>query len=722
MEDVQEADARRTLEARIQVGPTEWQNLMLFATSDYDDMQVNKVWPHTGAWPPPERQMLVERAALPLIRAHVGDVVRIETPNEQQRELPIAGTVCDLAQLPAQIDGTPYGYVSFDTLEWFGEAHGYNELYVVAEHPDDRAHAQDVVNQVKNKAEKSGLTIPLSMWAEPGQLPLEDILQAVLMLMGVLGLLSLLLSAFLIINTVSALLAQQRRQIGVMKAIGAGTSQIMGMYLGMDLAYGLTALAIAMPLSIAGSRALSRFMAAMFNFDLADLGTPPQAIYLQIIVSLVVPALASLYPLVTNLRVTAAGAMGGYGSHKGHAAPGWLDRVLSGKNLWFARRVLLRPLLLSLRNIFRSKGRLALTLTTLTLGGATFIGVFSVRASLGRTIDDLMHMWNFDTVIAFSRHYRVERIKQQALHVPGIVETDTWLQTPTRRVRPDGSEGKTMYMFAPRADSRLAPGPAIAEGRWLLPEDENAVVVDVLALKDEPDIAVGDDIVLKIKGRERPFRVVGLSLGVVYPTAYANYSYIARITGNVGRADSALVATEAHDNVSALRVGTALEEHFDHVGLRVSAVGTMSQERSEAETALGLIISLLLIMALLLAVVGGLGLMGTMSINVLERTREVGVLRAIGAPSQSVTQVFIREGIAIGVLSWLLSALLAFPLGRALSDAVGIPIMGVPLTFSYSTIGLWLWLALVIILSWLASFLPARNASRLTVREVLAYE
>jgi putative ABC transport system permease protein len=127
-------------------------------------------------------------------------------------------------------------------------------------------------------------------------------------------------------------------------------------------------------------------------------------------------------------------------------------------------------------------------------------------------------------------------------------------------------------------------------------------------------------------------------------------------------------------------------------------------------------------MALLLALVGGLGLMGTMSINVLERTREIGVLRAIGAPNKGVSQVFIREGIAIGVLSWAVGSLLAFPLGKALSDGVGIPVLGVPLNYSYSMTGVLMWLVMVILLSALASLLPARNASRLTVREVLAYE
>jgi putative ABC transport system permease protein len=114
--------------------------------------------------------------------------------------------------------------------------------------------------------------------------------------------------------------------------------------------------------------------------------------------------------------------------------------------------------------------------------------------------------------------------------------------------------------------------------------------------------------------------------------------------------------------------------------------------------------------------------MGTMSINVLERTREIGVLRAIGAPNRGVAQVFILEGITIGLLSWILGSLLAIPVTQGLNQAVGGAIMGAPLTFAYSMPGLWTWLVVVFLLSALASFIPARNASRLTVREVLAYE
>jgi putative ABC transport system permease protein len=127
-------------------------------------------------------------------------------------------------------------------------------------------------------------------------------------------------------------------------------------------------------------------------------------------------------------------------------------------------------------------------------------------------------------------------------------------------------------------------------------------------------------------------------------------------------------------------------------------------------------------MAVLLAVVGGLGLMGTMSINVLERIREIGVIRAIGASDGAVQQIVIVEGVLIGLLSWLMGVVIALPVSMLLSQVVGELILQDALTYTFSVSGALLWLVIVVTLAALASFLPARNASRLTVREVLAYE
>ena len=127
-------------------------------------------------------------------------------------------------------------------------------------------------------------------------------------------------------------------------------------------------------------------------------------------------------------------------------------------------------------------------------------------------------------------------------------------------------------------------------------------------------------------------------------------------------------------------------------------------------------------MAVLLAAVGAIGLMGTMSLNVLERTREIGVMRAIGASDGAVLQIVIVEGILIGLISWAIGAVLGYPLSKAMSNMVGESIMQAELSYVYSLQGLIIWFVLVIILAALASFWPARNASRVTVRDVLAYE
>jgi len=401
---------------------------------------------------------------------------------------------------------------------------------------------------------------------------------------------------------------------------------------------------------------------------------------------------------------------------------GLIDRLLSGANLWFARRTLKRPILLSLRNTFRSKGRLLLTLTTLTLASAIFVSVFSVRDSLYSTVDALLQSWNYDVMLSFDRPQRVAEVEQQALQVPGVVETDVQIQLPVRRVRPDGSESGAMFLFATRADSELSPPPAMAEGRWLLPEDENAIVVDAIMLREEPDVELGDEIVLKIQGRERSWRVVGVSLGVLVPMLHANYPYVSDITARTGQTDSALVALEQHNQAYISTSTIALKNRFERAGMRVTDVQTVAAEREETGTTFSILIALLMIMAVMLAIVGGLGLMGTMSINVLERTREIGVLRAIGAPNRGVARVFILEGLVIGWLSWLFGSALSFPLGKMLSETVGTALMGAPLRFKFSTMGVWVWLIVVTGLSALASFLPARNASQLTVREVLAYE
>ncbi|HLO33694.1 MAG TPA: FtsX-like permease family protein [Anaerolineales bacterium] len=724
MPEIQGADARHSFQAQIETQPGEWNTITIFAISDYSDIRVNKVLPQSGVWPPEKHEILIERSALPLIDAQIGDTVQIKLANNTVRQMRIAGSAHDPVQLPARFSGSPYGYVSLNDLEWLGESYGFNELHIIVATPEDKIWVQQVIDRVKDKAERAGYTVPVTTIFEPGELPMFDVLRAILALSGILGVLSLFLSVFLVVSTVSALLAQQKRQIGVMKAIGGSTLQIFGMYMAMVIAYGVLALLIAIPFSALGARVLSQMLAGFFNFDLTSMEIPLYSILLQVGVGLVLPVLASLWPFLSNLRMSAVEVMSNYGLGKGRFSRSLIDRVLSGPNLWFTRKIPIRSILLAVRNTFRSKGRLALTLITLTLGAATFIGVFSVHASLTQTVTDLIQYMHFDVMLSFDHPHRSQEAQNQAKGVPGATQTDTLLQFSAVRVRPDGTESDGMNMFAVHIDdSSLIRSPAISEGRWLLPEDQNAIVIDSGLLQKEPDLRLGDEIRLKINDKEHSFKIVGVSVGSTFASfIYSNYAYLARITNRVGETDALLVTTARHDSASQEAGSLALQQRFQQLGIGIRSAYTFGSMRSQTEVIFDAIVALLIVMAMLMALVGGLGLMGAMSINVLERRREIGVLRAIGAPNRSVAGVFILEGVAIGVMSWFLGSLLAIPIGKILSLAIGTAIMGVPLTFSYSVLGLWLWLLIVVILSALSSFIPARNAARLTVREVLAYE
>jgi putative ABC transport system permease protein len=247
--------------------------------------------------------------------------------------------------------------------------------------------------------------------------------------------------------------------------------------------------------------------------------------------------------------------------------------------------------------------------------------------------------------------------------------------------------------------------------------------------KEETDVKVGDEIVLKIEGRKQAWRVVGLVQGIMTGRiAYANRPYFARVIHFTGRSYGMQLVgrppagVSRGDAVFQSDLAKRIKDYFDNRGMRVSSASTIADLRENIEYQFGIIVVFLTIMAVLIAAVGGLGLMGTMSINVLERTREIGVMRAVGASDGSVMKIFIVEGLFIGLLSWLVGTLLAVPIGKLLSDAVGVAFLQAPLNYTFSIQGMLLWLAIVLVLAALASVLPAWNASRLTVREVLAYE
>jgi putative ABC transport system permease protein len=714
---VRDAEERAERDVQVQIGD-DWRQLNLVVIPDFNDIRLNKIWPQSGAWPPADHEILVERAGIGMLETQVGGQLLIKADGGPTRELRIAGLAHDVTQPAAVISGRPIGYVTPATLAWLGQARAGIALNILVDgDPYDHAHIESVINEVKARVQSAGQTVDFTDFAVPGRHPAADDIASILVVMGGLGFLALVLSGFLVINAISALLTQQRRQIGVLKALGARSGQVIAIYCGMVLALGLLALAGALPLGALGAYGFTQLLAGLANIDIAHFSIPLEVLALQVALCLVVPLLAALLPILAGTSVTVHEAIASHGIETSQFGGGRLDRLL----IAITKVGLPTPAQISLRNIARRKRRLALTLIALALSGLTYMAVLSLDASRYRRAEEILSSIQYDIEADLGSAYRVEDLTGAALSVPGVVSAEAWGFGVWHRTTADGSPGARLGVAAPPAATGVLRHQLIA-GRWLRPDDTQAIVVDARVLKDNPDMALDHDVVLLVKNRPTTWRVVGVIQSYVGPgQALVNYPAWARAEGS-DSADILYLTTTQHDAAFQKQVAQSLTAQFERANLRLSRVETAEELREELRKgAIQIILLFFMSMAALIGLVGALGLVGTLSINVLERTREIGVLRAVGASNRAIRQIVVVEGVAIGALSWLIAVLLAIPASKLFLIAMS-AITGEQFPDVFAAGGMLLWLGIVASLALLASIIPARKAARVSVREALAYE
>jgi putative ABC transport system permease protein len=664
-----------------------------------------------------EREVLIDSSAAPL-GYQPGDTIRVELSNGKIRELRLAGYLHAAAGIPYNQTGRVNAFVTPKTISWLGGSRNFNALAIsVSENQTDVKHVTEVAQAVVDRIERSGATVDFVAINNPGHHFAYNISQALFLILGIIGWLAVVLGGVLIVNTITALMSQQRRQIGIMKSIGGTGGQIFGMYVVLILFFGMGALAISVPLANVAGKAVGDSMSIYLNFFPATYGGYTSTLIQQAIIALVVPLLAALAPMYGTVRVTVREALTDYGIG-GNAKP-------KEKGISKAALLIPRPMRLSLRNAFRRKARLALTLLTLVLAGATFISIYNLWASFGVLIDNPQAYGTPDIRVGFGHSYRFDKVSAVALSVPGVEDVEGWLDYPGKLISENKDDAGRQIMFsAPPSDSALID-LVISSGRWLEAGDENAIVIANQMLDIFPDLKIGDTLTIEINGKETKWNIIGIyTTWGSNPTQifHANYEYLSKIIGQPGVVYSLHVITRGHDAATQKNVNDQLQAAFEARGVQVSSTQLGADIAASQKSQTNLLVYFMLMMAALIAVVGGLGLMGTMGINVLERTREIGVLRAIGASNFDVQSIVIVEGIVVGMISWVISILLSIPLTGLLATGVGTAMFKSPLPTVYGTTGIFVWLIFMLFLATIASSLPARRASRLTVKDTLAYE
>jgi putative ABC transport system permease protein len=715
MPAIRNADARRATLAAATVNGVNF-SALLFTARDPSARVIGTLVGESGIWPPKDGTIVIEHSSVEYAGVSMGQAVTIQLPGTAPADLIASGVARDQELAPGWMDHILYAYVTPATLARLGGSATLNQLQIVARDGDGASFDRDlnrrVAVEVKAAVEGMGhkvidVDVPI-----PGRHMHAAQMDSLLMTQGAFGVLSLLLSAFLVVNLMSAMLAGQVREIGVMKAVGARASQIGAMYLVTAFSLGLIACVVAIPVAAFIGRRYAEFSASLLNFSVGGVTIPARISMVQVLVGAVVPVLAAGVPVIRGCRVSVNDALRDFGVAANDAAGGKVLRRASG---------IARPLLLSLRNAFRRRERMALTLLTLSLGGAVFIGALNLRASIRKSVAMIYDSYNrFDFSMRLAKAHAPDSVEMVTSRITGVASAEAWGGVRAAVDHSDGMLAATFPLTGLPRNSKLVSYPLL-DGRMYSDGQENEIVVTRRLIEDEPSLTPGSEVTLVIGGTPAKWRVVGIVESGPMPSAYTSRAAVARTNGDTRVRTVVARATDRTDATQSALIERVRSE-LDRAGFEVEASSLVQANREAVEDHLLMVAGFLLLMAQLTVVVGGLGLASTMSLSVLERTREIGVLRAIGAGHASILWMVQIEGLVISLLSWVLAIPLSVPMSLLLGRAFGKVMFPVPPAYLPEFSGVAIWFGVVLGVSLFACAWPARRATRITTAAALAYE
>lgn len=699
------AHASRVDSARIQDGSGNWLAFEVQTIQNFSTMELNKLTTEGSFSAPDVNSILIERSLNNVMQ--VGGTIMVELLNGDQHKLTVAGFVNDLSRLPSEISLAGIGYITPATAAKLGFEADYNRLAIQFDSAVTRSDIEKQTTQLIEAMENDDYRVFSAPVLEPNKYVLGDNMTSVLFLLNALGVLTLILSAFLVTSVMSAVMSQQIPQIGILKSLGARFSQTLSLYFRQVLLFGLAALLLSIPMGLVGAYFLADGVASGMNFDVTNFYLPTQTLILQALSALLAPLLASFIPILSGSRITIRDAISNYNPETSTNAPrlGDLPQIAN----------------LSVRNTFRRKGRLALTFAALLLAGAMFIAIIGIRQSMRDAVKELQGDINYDISIDFARPYSVDEIEEQAKKGNDIKSVETWAVGSGRPVFNEDHLTGSIILYGVPENTRMAQ-PAVIQGTWLAANSEHGIFVNDDFLQLSPDLKVGSVITLNIGGKEQDWTIVGSTGRGFIPAAFIHYDDLTNVTGMDGFANRLVLRTTQPAPASQSAAQSDVLARLAAADLDVTGSQTTTQLKETSAAQMDTLIILLLAMVVLIAVVGGLGLAITMSLNVLERTREIGILRSLGARNRVVRRVVLVEGLVIGLISWLISIPCSIPLAIFLGDSLGNSLLARPLDYVFSLPAILAWLGLTVVISIIASIIPAQNAARLTIRDALVYE
>jgi putative ABC transport system permease protein len=719
---IAEAERHATLVARMKVGD-KWYPLLLFIIDDFQDKRTNKVFHLSGASDPSTGTMLAERTAFGMMQAKEGEEIMIKTPNGSPQKIKLVGTVHDPGLAPAWQEQTGYGYITLSTLQLLGETQGFDQLRIlVSENQYSKEHITEKAQAVADQLKQSGYEVHEIQVPPPGKHPHQGQMSTVMIIFIIFSFLTLFLGSILVATSMATLMVKQIRQIGVMKTIGATSPQITGLYLVMITLLCIVALVIAIPLSRLAAAGFYNQIATLLNLEIRNSSIPLWVALLQVGSGIIIPLIAAAFPVIRGSRISVKNALDNHG----------VNQLSINKNSWAIKFSQLdffsETFRLSIRNVFRQRSRLMMTLGLLAAGGAMFMTALNVSEAWNENLKRIYYQRLYDLEVKLNNSIVADSILEKIKSIQGVKAAEGWSHSPTSiskgksfevtQTYPDKGHGSFTMLALPVPTKLL--NLTVVEGQWLTNSESNDVVLNQNA---RGSFKVGDSISLSIDGKSTEWKVIGFTEDVGSPaTAYVSLEVFSKLMNTSGQVKILRIAYADRSKENAVRKNREVEALLEKENISISSTIPVWLLQNAIAAHMKVLVNSLMAMAILMAIVGTLGLMSTMSMNILERTREIGVMRAIGATPKKIKNLIVWEGLLIGSLSIFIAHALSILLSTYLGRLIGNMAFRTPLSLTISIFALGIWVLIIVLGSYAATLYPARRASKITTREALAYE
>jgi len=710
--EVESAEFRDLSKERIEILPNRWVPLWIFGVENFNNLNLAEFYHEEGKKVADPGTMLIERDGQKISNLKLGSVARVRAGDAKLIEVPITGLTFDPVQAPTSQEHFIYSYVDKKTYMNITGKAANERLVFRLKNVNTKQDIQTMVKTIFHDFGVLGITVDRVIIPKLNEHPHQWQLNTLLFLEGSIGFLAFLMGAVLVWQLMGAILARQVRQIGVLKAIGASRVQVFEIYLTMVLLLGIAASVIGIPLAVISGYAFADFVSGQLNFNILTKKLPIHMYLYLIAAGILLPILASLPALLKGTKVTVHDAINDYGIQQNKDG----NRVGA-----VARLPLSNSMVLALRNTMRRKKRLAITIITMALGVAIFSTGFNVQQPIIKLLAETRTALKYDVQLMLKDPLPIEQALSPFASIDNVSRIETRgggkgvIQTNTIETTDEAT------VFALPWDTEMLALEVI-QGRWLQATDEPEIVVNQKVLESFDNPVLGEYYTLNIKGMLLKVKLVGIVEEFALERIYIDKSVYDKSFGTGQLVKSLMFVAKDNDYDKILTLEGDIEKA---IGPSILSVGNIESQTGRMQVLydhLNVILVMLLSMALLVLVVGSLGMASAMSINVMERTREIGVLRAIGATPKMIYGLFVTEGMVISIAGIVLGLLLSWPLSTVAAGFFGDLILNYPLKFALSNLGIVITLVVTLTFGWLASRIPAVKAIRVSTREALSYE